>query len=55
MRSQLGWFVKGLRHSSKFRQSIKRISTEEEALVLIKEYKNFLLSINSDELVKSPI
>jgi len=46
MRSQLGWFVKGLRHSSRFRQSIKRISTEEEALVLIKEYRNFLEPIS---------
>jgi tRNA-dihydrouridine synthase len=44
MRSQLGWFVKGLRHNSKFRESIKRISTEEEALTLIKEYKSFILT-----------
>jgi len=43
MRSKLGWFVKGLRYSSRFRQSIKRISTEEEALSLIKEYRNLLL------------
>ena len=44
MRSQLGWFVKGLRYSSRFRESIKRISTEEEALSLIKEYKSFILT-----------
>jgi nifR3 family TIM-barrel protein len=42
MRSHLGWFVKGLRYSSRFRQSIKQIATEEEALMLIKEYRNFL-------------
>jgi nifR3 family TIM-barrel protein len=47
MRSHLGWFVKGLRYSSRFRQSIKQIATEKEALMLINEYKNFLLSINS--------
>ena len=46
MRSQLGWFVKGLRHSSRFRQSIKRISTEEEGLMLIKEYRNFIEPIS---------
>ena len=44
MRSQLGWFVKGLRYSSRFRDSIRQISTEEEALRLIKEYKDFLLT-----------
>ncbi|MEJ2659045.1 MAG: tRNA-dihydrouridine synthase [Desulfobacterales bacterium] len=38
MRSHLGWFVKGLRFSTRFRESIKRISTEKEALSLIKEY-----------------
>jgi nifR3 family TIM-barrel protein len=43
MRTQLGWFVKGLRYSSRFRESIKKISTEKEALTLIKEYKSFLL------------
>jgi len=42
MRSHLGWFVKGLSCSSKFRESIKRISTEAEALMLIGEYKKLL-------------
>jgi nifR3 family TIM-barrel protein len=46
MRSNLGWFVKGLRNCSRFRQSIKQIATEGEALMLIGEYKNFLLSNN---------
>jgi nifR3 family TIM-barrel protein len=43
MRSHLGWFVKGLRFSSRFRESIKRISTEKEALSFIGEYKKFLI------------
>ena len=42
MRSHLGWFVKGLHHSSRFRESIKKISTEREALSLIGEFKSFL-------------
>jgi nifR3 family TIM-barrel protein len=43
MRSHLGWFVKGLRFSSRFRESIKGISTGNEALSFIGEYKKFLL------------
>lgn len=46
IRSHLGWFVKGLRNCSRFRQSIKKISTKEEALMLIKEYRNFLEPIS---------
>jgi tRNA-dihydrouridine synthase B len=38
MRSHLGWFVKGLRFAGRFRESIKRISTEKEAMSLIIEY-----------------
>jgi tRNA-dihydrouridine synthase B len=38
MRSRLCWFVKGLRFSSNFRESIKQLSTESEALNLIREY-----------------
>lgn len=38
MRSRLGWFVKGLRDSSRFRESIRWISTEREAEALIREY-----------------
>jgi len=43
MRSDLGWFVKGLRYSSRFRDSIKQVSSENEAITLIKEYRNFLI------------
>jgi len=43
MRSRLGWFVKGLRNSSRFRESIKRISSEEEAIGIIMSYMNSLV------------
>ena len=39
MRSRLGWFVRGMRFSSQFRESIKMISSEEEALELIDQYQ----------------
>lgn len=42
MRSRLGWFVKGLRYSSNFRESIKHLSTESEAQELITNYFNSL-------------
>ncbi|RZB34859.1 MAG: hypothetical protein SRB1_00627 [Desulfobacteraceae bacterium Eth-SRB1] len=38
LRSRLGWFVKGLPYSSKFRESIKELSSEDEALKLIRAY-----------------
>lgn len=38
MRSRLGWFVKGLPRNSRFRESIKQISCEQEALDLIDAY-----------------
>jgi tRNA-dihydrouridine synthase B len=42
MRSRLSWFVKGLRHAKHFRESIKQISTEAEALALIQGYRESL-------------
>lgn len=39
MRSRLAWFVKGLPHAKHFRESIKHISTEKEALELIEGYR----------------
>ena len=39
MRSRLAWFVKGLPHVKQFRESIKHISTEKEALELIEGYQ----------------
>lgn len=42
MRSRLGWFAKGLPYSSKFRESIKRVSTEKEAEEQILKYRTEL-------------
>lgn len=43
MRSRLCWFTKGLPNSSRFRESIKRVSTEKEAKTLILEYRASLI------------
>jgi nifR3 family TIM-barrel protein len=40
MRSRLGWFTKEMRNSSKFRESIKHLSTEKEGIELIKAYQD---------------
>jgi nifR3 family TIM-barrel protein len=40
MRSRLGWFAKELRNSSKFRESIKLLSSEKEGIELISAYKD---------------
>ena len=40
MRSRLGWFAKGLPHSSKFRESIRKISSRQEALDRIRLFQN---------------
>jgi len=42
MRSRLGWFVKGLRHASHFREAIKKISTEQQAVDIIRRYQQSL-------------
>jgi len=39
MRSRLGWFVKGLPYNCRFRDSIKQLTTESEALDLINNYQ----------------
>ncbi len=39
MRSRLGWFVKGLPHNGHFRESIKHLNTESDALALIDSYQ----------------
>jgi tRNA-dihydrouridine synthase B len=44
MRSRLSWFVKGLHLNGQFRESIKHLSTEEEALGLIRGYLGLLSS-----------
>jgi len=40
MRSRLGWFTKEMHNSSKFRESIKHLSTEKEGIDLIKAYQD---------------
>ena len=40
MRSRLGWFAKQMRNSSKFRESIKHLSSEKEGVELINAYRN---------------
>lgn len=39
MRSRLGWFTRGMRNSSEFRESIKHLSSEREGLDLIEAYR----------------
>ena len=43
MRSRLGWFTKGMPKSSKFRESIKHLSSEKEGIELIMAYQDELL------------
>lgn len=43
LRSRLGWFVKGMPHSSRFRESIKRISSESEAIDIIENYQEAIV------------
>jgi nifR3 family TIM-barrel protein len=44
MRSRLGWFTKEMPNSSKFRESIKHLSSEKEGLELIAAYKDSLIN-----------
>jgi nifR3 family TIM-barrel protein len=46
LRSRLGWFVKGMPHSSKFRESIKHISSEAEAFDIIENYREAIRTVN---------
>jgi len=52
MRSRLGWFVKGLHGSSRFRAMITQVSTMDEALAVIERYEHMLAeqqTVLSDE------
>ncbi len=40
MRSRLGWFVRGLPDSGRFRESVKYVSSEKEAVERIESYMN---------------
>lgn len=44
MRSRLGWFVKGMPHSARFRSAITEIRTCGEAEVIINDYMNRIQS-----------
>jgi len=43
MRSRLGWFVRGLPESSRFRESVKYVSSEKEAVEQIESYMDRLI------------
>jgi tRNA-dihydrouridine synthase B len=45
MRSRLGWFAKGLPNASKFRESIKHISSEKQAIELIETYRQSISNL----------
>jgi nifR3 family TIM-barrel protein len=45
MRSRLCWFVKGMRNAGHFRKSIRFITTEKEALDLIRRYAASITTI----------
>jgi tRNA-dihydrouridine synthase B len=42
MRSRLGWFVKGLKHNSLFRESLKHLSSYQQASDNIRDYEEML-------------
>ncbi|MBF0411715.1 MAG: tRNA-dihydrouridine synthase family protein [Desulfamplus sp.] len=44
MRSRLVWFVKGYPESSKFRRALTNIESMSQALDIINEYQNFIVS-----------
>ncbi|MBU0986699.1 MAG: tRNA dihydrouridine synthase DusB [Proteobacteria bacterium] len=44
MRSHLGWFAKGLRYSSRFRETTKQITSADEAFLVIDTYRDSLQS-----------
>jgi len=39
LRSRLGWFAKGLPHAGAFREAIKSITAEDEALAVIDAFR----------------
>ena len=48
MRSRLGWLVKGLPSSSCFRESITRVSSQSEALDLIRAYRDVVMALENE-------
>ena len=54
MRSRLGWLVKGLPGSSRFRGTITRVASESEALDLINRYRQSLEEVAEKTSSPSP-
>jgi len=50
LRSRLGWFSKGLPHSSQFRDSIKHISSRGEAATLISAYQQMVETFAAERI-----
>ncbi|MEE8541764.1 MAG: tRNA dihydrouridine synthase DusB [Desulfobacterales bacterium] len=50
LRSRLGWFSKGLPHSSQFRDSIKHISSRGEAAALISAYQTIVETFAAERI-----
>ncbi|MEE8400113.1 MAG: tRNA dihydrouridine synthase DusB [Desulfobacterales bacterium] len=55
MRSRLGWFTKTLPFSSKFRESIKQISSEDEAKSIIVAYWDSLENVLGEDRRGTPL
>lgn len=49
LRSHLGWFAKGLPFSSRFRESLTQISSQDKALTLINAYQDSLENAFADD------
>lgn len=47
LRSRLSWFVKGLRHSSRFREAVTTLTSESQAIELVLAYWNALATRSS--------
>ncbi len=47
MRSRLGWFVKGLKHNTAFRESLRQLSSYREAVEKIDSYFNMLTTLQN--------
>ena len=54
MRSRLGWFVKGMPHAAWFRNAIRFIATEKEALELIDQYATSIIPHQSTGITMLP-
>ncbi len=48
LRGRLGWFVKGLPHSAKFRESLSRVQTQDEVMDCIRKYAAWIEGQASD-------